>query len=184
MQSDIIRRFHAALPQIRAWIDQHLETHAASARKLETSWHPRLASAYPPDVFERARTVLVDRTPYPPVSQFGLPEFAAFERRSFDGITFKSTFFVAKGRETERLQFHELVHVVQWARLGVDRFLLAYGLGLLQFGYEQSPLEKMAYTLEDQFVRGQVPKDLVRVIEERTDVIWSQAAPIVSAVAP
>jgi hypothetical protein len=80
-------------------------------------------------MFERARMVLVDRTPYPPVSQFGLPEFAAFERRSFDGITFKSTFFVVG----DRLQFHELVHVVQWARLGVDRFLLAYGLGLLQF---------------------------------------------------
>jgi hypothetical protein len=123
--------------------------------------------------------VLVDRTPYPPVSKFGLPEFTALEQRRFDGITFKNTFFVLKGRDTERLQFHELVHVVQWARLGVDRFLLAYGVGLLQFGYEESPLEKMAYTLEDQFVQGRVPNDLVRVIDEGTDAIWMQAAPIV-----
>ena len=35
---------------------------------------------------------------------------------------------------TESLCCHELVHVVQWDRLGVDRFLLAYGIGLVQSG--------------------------------------------------
>jgi hypothetical protein len=53
LQSDIIRRFQTALPQIRAWIDQHLETHKASAHKLDTSRYPRLASTYPPELFER-----------------------------------------------------------------------------------------------------------------------------------
>jgi hypothetical protein len=112
------------------------------------------------------------------VSQFGLPEFAQHERRTFDGITFKNTFFVVDGCQTLRLQFHELVHTVQWARLGVDRFLLAYGFGLLQYGYEQSPLEKMAYSLEQQFERGPLPKDLVRVIEDGSDAAWNQVAPI------
>lgn len=174
---DIIRRFHSALPQIRAWIDQYLESHSASARKLDNM--PPLSTAFPPEVLGRARMVLVPKTPFPPVSQFGLPEFAQHERRGFDGITFKHTFFVVDGRQALRLQFHELVHTVQWARLGVDRFLLAYGVGLLQYGYEQSPLEKMAYTLEQQFVRGPLPADLVRFIEEGSDAIWSEAAPIV-----
>jgi hypothetical protein len=120
----------------------------------------------------------VDRTPFPPVSQFGLPEFASQEGRAFDGITFKSTLFVVRGRESEALYFHELVHVVQWARLGVDKFVLAYGVGLLEFGYENSPLEKMAYTLEEEFKRGRVPRDLVRVIEEGADNVWDQAAAI------
>jgi hypothetical protein len=44
----------------------------------------------------------------------GLTEFASLERRAFDGITFRNTFFVVKGRESEALYFHELVHVVQW----------------------------------------------------------------------
>jgi hypothetical protein len=113
--------------------------------------------------------VLVSQTPFPPVSQFGLPEFGEHERRVFDGITFKNTFFVVDGRQTLRLQFHELVHTVQWARLGVDRFLLAYGFGLLKYGYEQSPLEKMAYGLEqpvpvDELFKG---RDVSRRKSER-----------------
>ncbi len=178
MQGDIIRRFQAALPQVRGWIDQLLETHAGSTRKVNTLGFLRLAACYPADVLEHARVVSVNRTPFPPVSQFGLPEFASHEGRGFDGITFKNTFFIVKGRESEALHFHELVHVVQWARLGVDNFLLAYGVGLLQFGYENSPLEKTAYSLEEQFKRGQLPKDLVRVIEEDADDIWRQVAAI------
>jgi hypothetical protein len=65
-------------------------------------------------------------------------------------------------------------------RLGIDNFLLAYALGLLQFGYEPSPLERMAYTLQQHFERGSMPKDLVRVIEQGTDAIWNQAAPFLS----
>jgi hypothetical protein len=101
------------------------------------------------------------------------------QQMSFDGITFKDTFFLQQGHESEQLHFHELVHVVQWARLGVDNFLLAYGLGLLSSGYAQSPLEQMAYTLQHRFELGTPPKDLVRVIEQGTDAIWNQAAPIV-----
>ena len=174
---DMIRRFHSALPQIRAWIDQYLESNVATARRLDSL--PPLRTAFPPEVLARARMVLVSQTPFPPVSQFGLPEFGEHERRAFDGITFKNTFFVVDGRQTLRLQFHELVHTVQWARLGVDRFLLAYGFGLLQYGYEQSPLEKMAYGLEHQFVSGSLPKDLVRFIENGSDAVWHQVAPIV-----
>lgn len=182
MQPDIIPRFHSALPQIRAWIDQCLASHAASARKLDNM--PPLAPIFPPEILGQARIVLVDRTPFPPVSRFGLPEFENYERRAFDGITFKNTFFVVNGRQTVRLQFHELVHVVQWTRLGVDRFLLAYGFGLLQYRYEESPLEKMAYTLEEQFARGRLPKDLIRVIAEGSDAIWSQAEPLVGTPSP
>ena len=98
---------------------------------------------------------------------------------SFTGITFKDTFFLEQGQASESLHFHELVHVVQWARLGVDNFLLAYGVGLIQSGYEQSPLEAMAYSLQRDFDNGRLPQELVRVIETRTDAIWIEIAPIV-----
>jgi hypothetical protein len=65
---------------------------------------------------------------------------------------------------------HELVHVVQWSRLGVDNFLLSCGLGLLQFGYEQQ-----------LFDRGSVPNDLVRIIETGTDQVWKQVARVLGA---
>ena len=68
--------------------------------------------------------------------------------------------------------------MVQWSRLGVDKFLLSYGLGLVQFGYEQSPLEQMAYSLQQLFERGSVPNDLVRIIERGTDEVWRQVAQV------
>ena len=178
-QADVIRRFHTALPRVREWIDQFLDTHADRARAVSTLGFTELSACFPRELLERAKVVSVDRVPFPPVDQFGLPEFAPILQMSFDGITFKDTFFLQQGRASVALHFHELVHVVQWSRLGVDNFLLAYGLGLLSSGYAQSPLEQMAYTLQRGFELGTPPQGLVRVIEQATDAIWNQAAPII-----
>jgi hypothetical protein len=179
MHPDLIRRFHLALPKVRSWIDQYIAAHAAKARRVNTLGFSRLGIAYSNELLERTKVVTVDRVPFPPVDQFGLPEFADVQNMQFDGITFKDTFFLRRGCESESLHFHELVHAVQWARLGVDNFLLAYGLGLSQADYANSPLEAMAYALQGLFDRDALPTDVVRTIEQRTDVIWSGAAPIV-----
>ena len=179
MQPDIIRRFHAALPRVRGSIDQFLDAHADRARAVSTLGFTRLPICFPQELLARTKVVSVDRVPFPPVDEFGLPEFAPLQQIPFDGIKFKDTFFLQQGRESEAMHFHELVHVVQWSRLGVDNFLLAYGLGLASFGFAQSPLEQMAYTLQRAFELGTVPQSLVHVIEQATDAIWSQAAPIV-----
>jgi len=177
MQDDIVRRFHAALPGVRQWIDEFLNDHTAQARAVSTLGFTRLPTSFPQELLERTKVVTVPRVPFPPVDRFGLPELAQIQQMSFDGITFKDTIFLQQGRASESLHFHELVHIVQWARLGVDRFLLAYGIGLAQFGYEQSPLEQMAYSLQRSFDNGTTAQDLVTVIETRTDAIRTQVAP-------
>ncbi len=96
------------------------------------------------------------------------------------GITYKDTFFINQNHRTESLHFHELTHVVQWERLGIDNFLLAYGVGLMQFGYEKSPLEQMAYTLQRNFEIGTIPNGIIDLIHQQTDDIWSQVKPLVS----
>lgn len=179
MEVNIIHRFHNALPQVREWIDQLLATHAGRALAVSTLGFIQLATCFPQELLERAKVVSVERVPFPPVDQFGLPELAAMQQMSFDGITFEDTFFLQQRRASEALHFHEMVHVVQWSRLGVDNFLLAYGFGLLSFGYVQSPLEQMAYRLQRDFELGTLQQGLVRVIEQETDSIWNQAAPIV-----
>ena len=68
---------------------------------------------------------------------------------------------------------------VDKSRLGVDNFLLAYAFGLLTFGYAQSPLEQLAYTLQRSFELGTLPLELMRVIEQGTDASWDKATPIV-----
>jgi hypothetical protein len=178
-QADIIRRLHIALPQVREWIDQFLDAHADRARPVSALGFARLSACFPSELLERAKIVSVDRVPFPPVEKFGLPEFAPMQQRAFNGITFKDTFFLQQGRASEALHFHELIHVVQWSRLGVDNFLLAYAHGLFSVGYDQSPLEQMAYTLQRGFELGNLPQELVHVIEQATDAIWIHAAPII-----
>jgi len=123
----------------------------------------------------------VPRVPSPPVDRFGLPELAAVEQMSFAGITFIDTFFLRHDQASESLHFHELVHVVHWDRFGVDNTLLAYGAGLVRFGYEQSPLEQLAYSLQWSFDNGTLPRNLVGVIETRTNAIWARVAPILQS---
>ena len=182
MPDDIIHRLHAALPGIRQWIDEFLNDHAERTRAVSTLGFTRLSTCFPQELLERAKVVTVTRVPFPPVDRFRLPELAPVQQMSFSGITFKDTFFLQQGQASESLHFHELVHVVQWERLGVDNFLLAYGVGLVQFGYQKSPLEQLAYSLQRSFDNGRPPQDLVSVIETRTDAIWTQVAPALQAV--
>jgi hypothetical protein len=181
MQDDIIRRFHGALPGIRQWIDEFVNDHAEGARTVSTLGFARLSACFPRELLERTKVVIVPRVPFPPVDRLGLPELAPVQEMSFAGITFKDTFFLQQGQASESLHFHEMVHVVQWERLGVDNFLLAYGVGLIQCGYRQSSLEDLAYSLQRNFDSGRPLQDLVSVIETRTDAIWTQVAPVLQA---
>jgi len=68
------------------------------------------------------------------------------------------------------------VHVAQRERLGVDRFLLACGAVLMQFGYKDSPLEKMAYSLQLDFDKGVLSANAIEIIQQQTDAVWDQVS--------
>lgn len=171
---DRIGKFQETLPLVREWVEATLKAHHDQAVPVNRRDYPRLRQVFPGALLKQVRAVVVaDHPPFPPLSRMGLPEFAAFEGMSISGVTYKDTFFVRNGYQTESLYFHEIVHVVQWDRLGVDHFLLAYGVGLMQSGYRNSPLEEMAYALQDGFDRGDLPGNLIAQIQHQTDAIWS-----------
>jgi hypothetical protein len=70
--SDIVERFHAALPGLRQWIDELLVHHADRARPVSSLGHQRLVRCLPATLLDRAKIVLVPRTPFPPVERLGL----------------------------------------------------------------------------------------------------------------
>jgi len=94
----------------------------------------------------------------------GLPEFVAIEQLPAAGITFRNLCFIHAGMASESVHFHELVHAVQWRTIGVNHFMLTYGVGLLQHGYARSPLEVTAYDLQSQFDRRVAVPDIVATI--------------------
>jgi hypothetical protein len=181
-QLALIRKFHSTLPLVREWIDKTLEEHSTNATSVSDLSFPRLSTVLPFDLLNRAKVVVVTgNVPFPPLSHMGLPEFSQMENMQMAGITYKDTFFVNHLHQTESLHFHELVHVVQWDRLGVDNFLLAYGAGLMQFGYRESPFEKMAYSLQASFDSGSLFKNTVEIIQQQTDAIWNRVSTFTTA---
>jgi len=161
------------LPLVLGWIDSALAAHAAQARPLAAYRFPRLPAFYSPRLLAAAKVVEVSRVPVPPLSALGLPEFAPFESGDYTGITYKDTYFVRAAEATrESLHFHELVHVVQWHHLGVDRFLIAYAIGLLQHGYDNSPLEVVARQFQAHFDGGGRPGDVESAVRRHLDAAF------------
>ena len=123
----------------------------------------RLFDHFPARMLDETRVVTVSEIPFPPVSAFGLPEFEPMAPMS--GITFGDMYFVRPDAH-EGVHFHELVHVVQWTALGIPDFLLTYAVGLMQHGYAQSPLEAIAFELQERFERraplGSVDDEVAR----------------------
>lgn len=144
--------FRAKYPLLLAWIQQTLAAHAALAEPVANRNFPRLPQYFSRGLLASAKVVAIDRLPVPPLSRLGLTQFADWESAEYGGITYLDTFFVTPGeRANESLYFHELVHVVQWSLLGPERFIATYAAGLEQFDYRDSPLEAMAYGLEERF---------------------------------
>jgi hypothetical protein len=162
-------RLLPALRQARRWIDATLAVHASRAQRVEAFGFDRLRSYYSPRLLADAKAVVVDELPRPPVEAWGVSDAVQFSTLNAGGITFKDTFFVRRGCEdSETLFFHELAHVLQWRRLGVNRFLALYGLGLLQHDYFNSPLERMAFALQARFEKGEA-FDAERAAMDETD---------------
>lgn len=173
-------KFFNALPSIKDWIDQTLQAHATGAIPVSTV-ASQLQQYFPSELFSRARVVVVPRVPFPNLSEMGLTELKELETLDLHGVTYIDTFFVKKGMERKPLFFHEMVHVVQWERLGVDRFLMAYGLGIVQNGYANSEVERMAYRAQEMYEADAVPTNLTDLIEQHADAIWGAVQQLLEA---
>jgi hypothetical protein len=152
---------------------QELGTRATSVASLSI---PNLGRCYPSELLESTQVLFVDEVPYPPLEQFGLEEFKSLQETPWSGITFNNLYCLKHDvASSSALHFHELVHVLQYRRLGIEQFLWAYNISIALHGYEDSQLEKMAYDLQLEFEHGIYRRSLVGDIERRTDVIWQEA---------
>jgi hypothetical protein len=158
---DIVSRLERAIPRVEEWMRELHSAHSTQARSASTLGYAGLARAWPASVLSEALAVSVDRTPFPPVSEYGLPEFEAMSQTSWAGITFGHMYFTDRTEANEATHFHELCHVVQWKALGVRPFLLTYALGILSNGYTRSPFEAIAYELQVEFEAGRPRSGLV-----------------------
>ena len=113
---------------------------------------------FSPELLDRARLVVltgtrVENPPfYPMLVGMGfrnLPDFSLMAAITFCDVV------VSHQRFTDRLLFHELVHVEQYRQLGIPRFAELYVRGfLVGGGYDGIPLEVNAYSLDTRFYQA------------------------------
>lgn len=143
-----------------AWIEAERSAHRPMARALASDEVDALRAFMPPSVLVNVRLASVHVIQNPPF-------YADLERagvevpldfRQMTGITFMDTILVAEPApippsEWLPLLFHELVHVLQYQESGLERFVQLYVLGWAAggFRYENIPLERDAYELDERF---------------------------------
>jgi len=157
---------------VRSWIERTVAAHAKEARPvaevIEACGFQRLPEYFGAAFLDRVRCVTVERIPLPPLASPGLKFLGSISTaRRFSGITYGDTYFVdRKHEQNESMHFHELIHAVQWDCLGFEKFLLAYGAGLVRNGYARNPLEIMAYSHQRRFEADPIPYPVEAVVRE------------------
>ncbi|OGX38856.1 MAG: hypothetical protein A3D87_01530 [Omnitrophica WOR_2 bacterium RIFCSPHIGHO2_02_FULL_50_17] len=170
----IINKLYEKLPLVEEWIKSLLKNSSGQRIPLRSFTFQRLPNYYSSATVDSAKVVLVDKIPVPPLSDFGLQELRDFETGDYAGITYLDTYFIKRQfEEDESLHFHELVHVVQWQMLGLQKFLLLYGVGIIQDGYRESLLEKMAYNYQHRFQDSLETFDVENAVKKELDRINS-----------
>ena len=142
------------LVQTPRWIQEQRSAHRPDAADL--------APFFQPGTLDRVRLKRVPAIQDP--AFFSELEFAPLDFKQMAGITYDDTVLISEAHSSwppsPSLAFHELVHVVQYGVLGVEKFATEYVMGWAQNGmdYFKIPLEVQAYDLQGQFDGGVLPE--------------------------
>jgi hypothetical protein len=143
--------------QVAKYIEQQRQIYRGAAVPLDNRQTAAMQRFFPVSTLDSTRIAVLSgqRVSNPPfyveVIKMGfeagsLPDFALMS-----AITFVDT-VISHELLTDRLLFHELVHVVQYQKLGVPEFATKYVMGFLRGGsYKAIPLEMNAYELDARF---------------------------------
>jgi|SRR5215469_2623657 len=141
------------IEKVAAFIAEQRNVYASIARPLKESERAQLAVHFPAGILDRVRLARVKHLQNPPfyaeLERMGFRNLPQF--RQMAAVTFVDV-VVTQEEFTPSLVFHELVHVVQYQELGLEKFAELYVRGFLETGeYLSIPLERVAYHLEGLF---------------------------------
>jgi hypothetical protein len=145
------------IQQVAAYIEQQRQTYRRSGVPLSQKQKTLMQAFLPESTLDSARVVVLagERVSNPPF--YGELTKMGFESGSLPNFTLMAaiTFVdmvVSHEPFTNRVLFHELVHAVQYEKLGLMEFAAKYVRGFLNGGsYEAIPLERNAYELDGRF---------------------------------
>lgn len=144
------------LKRIEEWI-REVNTSHESLRRSCSVLQEYFSGFYSPSFLESAHFVVVEDIPRPDLPELREAGLGDFIDMDVAGITYDDTYYVQRRAVNElRLHFHELVHVLQWRELKPSGFIKRYIHEIQTYGYDDAPLEKMAYSLDRHYqAKGQ-----------------------------
>ena len=155
------------LNRIEEWIDLTNESFSGQRQSCALFAH-NFAGFYSEEFLSNSYFVIVDSIPkpdFPELRQAGLGDFLDME---VQGITYKNTYYIVPSvAQNLRLHFHELVHVAQWKTLGAIGFLQRYISEVQSVGYNEAPLEKLAYAFDYHFSQDGQTIDVPSYVENQ-----------------
>jgi hypothetical protein len=171
--------------QGRQWVAQQRMAYRNQGQELSPEAVAEFSRYFDRELLREVRTVTVPAIDNPGFidqyrTLFTLFRVPLLDFSSMAAITFVDTILLVEGaveRDLEPLIFHELVHVVQYAILGLDRFVEQFINGWVNqgFNYAAIPLEMDAYELQNRFeteigeafrVREEVAQRLELMLED------------------
>jgi hypothetical protein len=159
------RQCRKHLPAILEWINEittYYKQNAPYTSELNIS---RLSDYYPQQLLQNTQVAIVKRCPLPPLAKFGIKGMSVYETWEPKGVQYKDMYFVRKDlKHWNVVHFHELVHTIQWQILKDKAYMDLYGTGIIEKGYRQSPLEEMAWRLQQSFEYNQTPFDVSNIV--------------------
>lgn len=143
---------------VEDYISSSRTKYAPQAVPLSDAQRAAMRPFFTPAVLDSARLCVLRGTRVSNPSMYtmakmmgirNLPDFSDMAAITFVDVIVSHEAF------TDALLFHELVHVTQYAQMGIKEFAACYVNGFIQGGsYEEIPLEKQACELESRFSKG------------------------------
>lgn len=144
--------------RVSAYIASMREEYGRKAAPLGEAVTRKFAGFFAESLLGSTRTAVISgrrvKEPdfYPQLAALGFANLPSFSGMA--AITFGDV-IVSHQPFSDRLLFHELVHVEQYRQLGIEKFATLYVRGFLQGGsYDAIPLERNAYELDALSMRG------------------------------
>jgi hypothetical protein len=157
------------------YISSSRNKYLANAVPLTPEQRAAMQPFFPAEILEQTKILALkgeriqDPGFYAMARMMGFKDLPSFS--DVAAVTFVDV-IVSHEEFTNALLFHELVHVAQYAQLGVKEFGACYVSGFITGGgYEGIPLEKNAYELEQRFHAN--PTEAFSVADEVRE--WVQA---------
>lgn len=151
--------------EITAWI--HSTNQQFEAQRQSCSEFKELFAGYFPEEFlTRSFYVVMDQIPLPPKDLLEAGNLVDLFGRQLEGLTLDDTYYLLPtAADNLQIHFHELVHVAQWQHLGVEGFLARYLNELNSYGYNEMPLERMAYELDARYLAGRPVVEVLPMVQ-------------------